>query len=126
MDLSSHYHRPDFPPAQAQRLIANLVEDLEEYPIVDIENAARSYRRDPKSRFFPKPGELRGLIAQARRERADLESRPRKIIPLGRPSRWHDRPKSQWKAGWLETEVPIGELIRDEPGSRLREPNRDH
>jgi hypothetical protein len=125
--LSSHYYRPDFTEAQSRRLIADMVQDLEEFPVAEIEAAIRQYRRDPKSRFFPTSGALRGLIAQARRERAERDRLPRKIKPLGRPLMWWTLPRSwwsKWSHDWKESEVPAGELIRDVPGGPFRQPQR--
>jgi hypothetical protein len=103
------------------------VEDLEEFPVPEIEAAIRQYRQDPKSRFFPTSGALRGLIAQARRERAAHDRLPRKIVLPGRPMRWFDLPKSwwhKWNPDWKESEVPEGQLIRDVPGGPWRQPER--
>ena len=122
--LAIHYYRPDFTEGQARQLIADLTDDLEEFPVSEVETAIRLYRQDAKNKYFPTSGALRGIILAARRERADMDSRPKRVVPLCRPSRWHDWPKSRWDASWLETEVPDGELIQDEPGSVYRQPRR--
>lgn len=105
-------------------MIDVLVSDLEEFQVSEVARAIQLYRQDPKSRYFPTAGALRGIVLGLRRERADLDGRPGKVIPLCRPIRWHDRPKSLWGAGWLETEVPDGELIKDEPDGAHRQPRK--
>lgn len=67
MQLSSHYYRPDFSPAQAKSLIGDMVEDLAEYTIQDVEQAIRAYRQDASKGYYPRAAHLRDLIATRRR-----------------------------------------------------------
>lgn len=60
--LALIYWRPNFTPAQARELYAAYVEDLRDYPITDIAAACEKYRRDPENKFYPAPGQLRGII----------------------------------------------------------------
>lgn len=39
-----------------------MLDDLGEFSVHKIELAIKAYRRDPENLFFPKPGQLRGLI----------------------------------------------------------------
>ena len=116
-----HYHRLDFTEGQARSVIADMLGDLMEYAVVDIETAAEEYRRDPKSQFFPKPGQLRalaGVAAKARSVRANVKALPTDV----RPSLWWMQSKAVWKSHWKEHEVPAGEMIRDTPSGKLRVP----
>ena len=104
-----------------------MVEDLEEFPVSEIQAAIRQYRQDPNSRFFPTSGALRGVIAQARRERAAQDRRAPRIKLVSRPIGWWNLPRSwwsKWNPDWKESEVPAGELIRDVPGGPFRQPER--
>lgn len=60
--LSLVYWRPDFSPAQAKQLYLQYLDDLRDFAFSDIVEAIEKYRRDPESKFFPAPGQLRGLI----------------------------------------------------------------
>lgn len=60
--LALVYWRPDFEPGQARQLYAMFLADLRDYSLADINEAIRIYRRDPESKFYPTPGQLRGLI----------------------------------------------------------------
>lgn len=51
-----------------QHVVGDYIDDLCEYPSSVIDDACRTYRRNPESRFFPKIGELRALC--------DVEFRP--------------------------------------------------
>lgn len=60
--LAMIYWRPDFTPGQAKHLYAQYLDDLREFAFADIVEAAQKYRRDAANKFFPLPGQLRGLI----------------------------------------------------------------
>lgn len=107
--LATHYYRPDFGPEQVKHMTRDFIEDLEEFPITDIENAFRDYRRDPNNKFFPTPGMIRGIALKARKDRAELNRYNNDLRPLwsdSRPCRWWDRPKRYWRAEWRESEIP--------------------
>ena len=57
------YWRPDFTPAQAKQLYAQYLDDLRPFAFADIAEAFQTYRQNPENKFFPTPGQLRGLIA---------------------------------------------------------------
>jgi len=118
--LAIVYYRPDFTEGQARQLIATLVSDLEEFDLAEIDMAIKLYRRDPANEFFPKPAALRAIVLNGRKERAALDRVGPKITPVNRPLMWWHRPKSRWNIGWIEADVPAGELVRDTEGSPLR------
>lgn len=62
--LALHYWRPDFTPEQSKQLYLDYVEDLMPYAVVAIGEAAKEWRRNPANKFFPKSGELIGLITK--------------------------------------------------------------
>lgn len=102
--LASHYWRPDFGEAQAKQMIRDYVEDLEEFSVVEVEAAARDYRRNPKNEFFPRSGQLRDLIYAVRKDRADVERYPRRAPQESRPIMWWMT--HPWKPHWRESEIP--------------------
>lgn len=125
MALASHYWRPDFSPSQAAQLVADFVEDLIEFPLAEIEIAILEYRRGAENEFFPKPGKLRKIIIGNRSHRAQLER-------LGdgagkrdtRPCRWWGINRRLWKPHWRESDVPEGEMVRDQATGKWRQPER--
>lgn len=105
--LASVYWRPDFGPSQAAVLMADFVQDLEEFPVPEIEVAIQTYRRDPKSKFFPTPGVLRGIILEGRKERAELDNLGPAIRNFdSRPIMWWMQPRNLWRDHWLEDDIP--------------------
>lgn len=62
--LALVYWRPDFTPMQAEQLYMQYLDDLREFSFKDIAWAIATYRRDPESKFYPSPGQLRGLLAK--------------------------------------------------------------
>jgi hypothetical protein len=60
--LALVYWRPDFTPAQAKQLYAQYLDDVRDYSFSDIRQAVEKYRRSPENKFFPTPGQIRGLI----------------------------------------------------------------
>lgn len=60
--LAIVYWRPDFTPQQAKQLYSQYLDDLREFAFADIAGAVQTFRRDPENKFFPLPGQLRGLI----------------------------------------------------------------
>src|SRR5262245_40849754 len=59
--LALVYWRPDFTPAQAKQLYSQYLDDLRPYSFADVSEAIEKYRQSPDSKFYPTPGELRGL-----------------------------------------------------------------
>jgi len=60
--LALVYWRPDFTPKQAEQLYAQFLDDLRDLPFESIVGAIEAYRRNPENKFYPTPGQLRGLI----------------------------------------------------------------
>ena len=60
--LSVLYWRPDFDQGQGRQFYLTYLEDLRDYSTQSIHEAVVAYRRNPESKFFPLPGQLRGLI----------------------------------------------------------------
>lgn len=111
MSLSVHYYRPDFTEGQARVLIRDMLEDLAEFTPEQVDAAIRSYRRDPKSKFFPTSGQLIEKATQARKEQveADKAARSRKAIPEfgdSRPLMWWTQAPYLWKPHWKEADIP--------------------
>ena len=118
--LAIHYYRPDFSEGQARQLISDMVQDLIEFPVPEIDMAITLYRRDPANKYFPTPAALRAIVLLGRKERAALDRMGQKVTPVNRPLMWWHRPKSRWNVGWLEADVPRGELVRDTEDGPLR------
>lgn len=110
-ELATIYHRADFSEAQAQILIKTYVSDLAEFAIVDIEDAIRTYRRNPKSKFFPLVGELIELAQKAAAGRRSVPGGPRMVPEFGepRPILWWLRRRKVWEPHWKESEIPANE-----------------
>lgn len=105
-----------------------MVDDLVEFAVSDVETAIRLYRQDPKSKYFPSPGVLRKLAGDERRER-NKATKSRKLRTewvegTSRPIRWWGLPRTLWKQEWRETEVPMGEMVRDAKTDIWRAPER--
>lgn len=62
--LALVYWRPDFTPGQAKQLYAQYLDDLRPFAFKDIAEAVETYRQNPENKFYPTPGQLRGLIAK--------------------------------------------------------------
>lgn len=60
--LALVYWRPDFTPAQAKQLYGQYLDDLRPFSFRDINDAIEKYRQNPESKFYPTPGQLRGII----------------------------------------------------------------
>lgn len=60
--LALLYWRPDFTPGQAKQLYVQYLEDLRDFAFSDVSEAIQKYRRNPENKFFPLPGQLRGII----------------------------------------------------------------
>jgi hypothetical protein len=118
--LAVVFYRPDFSEGQAKQLIGIMVEDLISYPLPEIDQALKIYRRDPDAKYFPRSGQIIEIILAGRRERAQSDKIGPRIVPVSRPLMWWHRPKSRWNVGWIEADVPAGELVRDTEGSPLR------
>jgi len=121
--LAVIYPRQDFTSGQADVLIATYVEDLCGFAVVDIEDAIRTYRRNPKSKFFPAIGELIDLAQKAAKERGSSSADVRPCIPEcgeSRPAMWWllsneataHCPTGLWQPHWKESEIPEREKER--------------
>ena len=128
--LAVHYYQADFTELMAKSRIRDMVGDLIEFAIPDVEKAIEGYRRMPfppgKFKPFPDSGTLRKLASDERKHREDLAKSP-PISPQFRESRpimWWAKPKAHWRESWKEGEVPAGQLIRDDLGTKLRQPVR--
>ena len=127
--LAQHYYRPDFTEGQARQLIRDYLSDLEEFDLRDVEAGITAYRRDPKAKFFPTVGQLRERVLEAQKDRLVAASygNAAKATPQfgeSRPTRWWQIPKTLWREGWRESEVPWDEKIRDVSGGEYRWPTR--
>lgn len=60
--LALVYWRPEFTPKQAAQLYEQYLDDLREFAFADVRDAIERYRRNVENKFFPTPGQLRGLI----------------------------------------------------------------
>jgi hypothetical protein len=126
--LASHYHRPDFGPAQVKYMVLDFIEDLADYTLAEIETAIREYRRDTENRFFPRTADILEICHENRKHRAhvlgcDHVSREPEFGE-SRPIRWWSQRRSFWKPHWREAEVPAGEKCRDAISNDFREPVR--
>jgi hypothetical protein len=108
MGLSVHYYRPDFTEGQARVLIRDMLEDLGEFTASQVNNAIRSYRQDPKSKYFPTSGQLRELASGARREeRLACDTKPVRLeFGDSRPLKWWCQSQKMWQRHWREDEIP--------------------
>ena len=89
--LQVHYWRPDFTPAMAASLYADLMDDLEEYSEGLLLEAIRDYRRDPEAKFFPRSGSLIPFIEGANWRR--VRARFNLVKALEGPNKKGDEPK---------------------------------
>jgi hypothetical protein len=97
------------PEAAFKSIIADMIEDLIEFAIVDIECSIRAHRQDPKQRFFPTSGQLRAGAIAAHTERT-AASKPRKPIEFdSRPLRWWTMPRAQWRQHWHDHQIPAAD-----------------
>lgn len=71
--LSLHYWRPDYTPQQAALVVDDFVRDLTGVTAAELVEACDEYRRDPKNRFFPTPGQLLALLTETLNARARLQ-----------------------------------------------------
>lgn len=130
MALASHFWRPDFSPAQSAQMFKDYADDLGGCTIAEIELAIRDYRLKPKipgkMKPFPGTDDLLELVQAHRKHRRDMERYAPVRYQFGdsRPLMWWHIPKARWEAHWRESEVPVGDLIRDASGGDLREPVR--
>ena len=107
--LAIHYYRSDMPESAFKSIIADMLDDLAEFAFVDIEHAVKAHRQNPKSRFFPTPGELRLLAQQSAADRTTA-SKPRQSFKPeygeSRPILWWFIPRRFWRQTWLVSEIP--------------------
>ena len=116
LQLGSHYWTPDFTPAQAKHLLADYLEDLALFGVREVEIACRSWRQDTKNKRFPRAAELIQRIRDYRAPKSDNK----KPAFGGRPILWWMQPKEIWPLHWRETEVPMGEMVKDVRGGKPR------
>ena len=62
--LAVVYWRPDFTAGQAKQLYTQYLDDLRPFAFKDIAAAIETYRQDPENKFYPLPGQLRGIITK--------------------------------------------------------------
>ena len=120
MQLGSHFWTPDFTPSQAQHLLADYLDDLSGASVMDVETACRDWRRDPKNTKFPRAANLTEIITKNIADRRE-NNRPKAKFQ-SRPIGWWGQPRKLWKPEWKESEVPNGQMVRDEVTDQLRAP----
>jgi len=99
--LAVHYYRPDFTQSQSHLLIEDMLEDLQAYPVAEVEVAIRTYRLDASQKFFPRAASLIAIIDAERRHRAQV-NKPRAQAEFGdsRPCDWEYTRKQFWEPHW--------------------------
>jgi hypothetical protein len=60
--LSLHFWRPDFTPEQAKLIFGDFSRDLAGVTSDELTDACAEWRKNPKNRFFPTPGQLLELV----------------------------------------------------------------
>lgn len=98
--LALHFWRPDFTPEQARMVIEDYLDDLRGYSPTQIERACMQFRKRPDSTFFPKSGQLLGILG------ADRELDP----PRSRLPTWRAPAALMAPRGKLKT---VAEVLRD-------------
>lgn len=78
LSLLSHYRMDPHPPEVEQRLADDWAEDLYDYPLWAVEDAARSWRRT--RRFKPQPAEIVALCEEATGALQRERDRLRRVI----------------------------------------------
>ena len=109
--LALHYYRPDFTEKQAMLLIADMLDDLRDFSIPQIETACRAWRKKPEATYFPKSGQLIGLMKES------LEAsiaRRRALAPAYRADRMIEQQRKPLKP-WRQVLAENGRLPPDEP-----------
>lgn len=108
--LALHYWRPDLAERHAKLVVQDFIEDLSEFSTEAVEDACRAYRRDPGSKHFPKPGELRSLAAEAQTTRFNSTSASTASSRINdlcfRPALWWLHPENHWKTHWKPDDIP--------------------
>lgn len=78
--LLSHYRSENRPESVEQAIAEDWAEDLEEYPMWAIKEAARKWRRSPKGRFKPQICEIRELCEWSVRKEKIALNRLRQLV----------------------------------------------
>jgi len=127
--LTGHFYRPEMAEGLARQVLLDFVSDLRDFDISDIRAAVETYRRNPASKKFPTPGQLRELAAEAqneRRARATASASPPQAMAQpaqgDRPNLWWMKPREHWDRNWSERDVPMGEKVKH--NGKWREPER--
>lgn len=124
LKLGSHYWTPSFTRAQAKELLSDYLEDLAKYRTPELEAFAGTWRRDVARTKFPKIGDIVFAIERTRADAADRAKGQRAPDRFaGRPMLWWMQAKQLWQPGWLESDVPEGEIICDVINGPMRYPN---
>jgi hypothetical protein len=90
----------------ARALIRDLLEDLEEFTPSQVAEAAKAYRRDPSSRFFPTSGRLRQLcLVECHETATEARTRAKPEFGDARPIGWEYAPRRFWKPHWAESDL---------------------
>lgn len=134
--IGAHF-RTDLRQEQAKLLAQDFIEDLGKYRVAEIENGFAAYRRDPNSKFFPKPAQIIEKIETDRRHRSIDDRMARKgdvvaanpdgrALPDGRqrPSYWWMQPRKCWKPDWRESEAPDDAWVYDLETNKRRPARR--
>jgi hypothetical protein len=61
-ELALHFWRPNFTPTQVKHLLADFLEDLEDYTPAEVAEACKIYRCNSENRWFPTPGMLLAIL----------------------------------------------------------------
>jgi hypothetical protein len=133
--LGSHFWPNDFTPSQAKQFLADYLEDLAGAPVAEVDIVCRNWRRNAAHKHFPRCGELLKALRDNQRDLApDRITRPEFGARItesngretweSRPCMWWMRPKQLWRPDWKESEVPMGQMIRDDIGGPLRQPRQ--
>lgn len=111
-------------------MIQDMVRDLADLAIIDVERAIETYRKTPfpmgKFKPFPDSGLLRKLAGDERKHREEVQGAPPVKPEFGesRPHFWWGQRRQWWQPHWRESDIPRGELVRDQVTGKLREPQR--
>lgn len=85
--LELHYPRPDMDEGRQRVFWEQMMDDVSDIPLIILEEAARRYRNDPLSRFFPRAGQLRGHIQGFEQEARDARDLTYEILAYNPPKR---------------------------------------
>lgn len=96
--LALVYWRPDFTPQQAKQLYSQYLDDLRPFAFKDVAWAVEKYRQDPESKFYPTPGQLRGVLST--------------------PYSWDPNPRNHMAERLADGRAEMQQMIAASPGYR--------